>query len=163
MGSIQPFEQIHAARVLNWIRSPEELFHWSTRTDYPWTNHRVFLDWHADPEISACLLSVEGEIVGYGEIWLDESDGSAELARLLVAPEVRGQGIGRVLIAHLLHHLSGTGFTTVWVRILPTNAAALSCYRKAGFVRVSAPEEARLNEGERHQFHWMRKGDVVSR
>jgi hypothetical protein len=40
---------------------------------------------------------------------------------------------------------------------LPHNAAALACYRKAGFVRTTAQAEAEFNRLQPQVYHWLRR------
>ena len=88
------------------------------------------------------------EIVGYGEVWHDPAAGEAELARILVAPDRRGRGVGRRLVALLADRARAAGFDAIWLRVVADNRAAIACYRAAGFVRASAAEESAFNEGQ---------------
>ena len=96
------FDQKWSETVLGWINSAEELLHWSARADFPLTDATVFDEWHSDPEITPYVLLLENEIVAYGEVWFDKADGSAELGRMIVAPNRRRQGIGALLIERLI-------------------------------------------------------------
>lgn len=46
------------------------------------------------------------QLVAYGELWVDDEEAGVELARLIVAPGERGQGLGRRL-ATMLAGLAG--------------------------------------------------------
>jgi RimJ/RimL family protein N-acetyltransferase len=47
------------------------------------------------------------------------------------------------------------GFRDIWVRVLPSNAAALACYEGAGFLRTTADEEACFNRGQPYDYVWL--------
>lgn len=48
-----------------------------------------------------------------------------------------------------------SGFGAVWLRALPWNAAALSCYASAGFVGAPVEREAEFNRGQPRAYAWM--------
>src|SRR5690606_9585103 len=142
---LRPFDRRWAETVLGWISSADELFHWSARSDFPLTQASVFDEWHSDPDVAPYVLRIEQEIVAYGEIWEEETEGSAELGRLVVSPPHRRQGFGRLLIDRLASRTREAGFHEIWVRVLPTNAPALRCYESAGFLRASPEQQATFN------------------
>ncbi|MET8275214.1 GNAT family N-acetyltransferase [Streptomyces sp. NPDC005134] len=83
-------------------------------------------------------MLVEGEkLVGYGELWFDAEEDEVELARIIVAPEARGKGLGRVLVCGLLAQAHESGCADVFMRVHPDNEKALKCYPEAGFVPVA--------------------------
>jgi ribosomal-protein-alanine N-acetyltransferase len=153
--SLEPFDEAYAQAVLDWVRSPAELEEWASVT-YSEPSPALFQQWHADPEVHPFLLFAEGRFYGYGEVWEDRAEAEAELARILVAPGERGRGIGRRLVGLLVQRALDRGFDEIWLRVVPTNAPALACYRRAGFVRAGTEEEARFNEGQPRPYVWMR-------
>ncbi len=44
------------------------------------------------------MVATDGRLVGYGELWLDAEENEVKLARLIVAPELRGRGLGQRLV-----------------------------------------------------------------
>ena len=91
------------------------------------------------------LFVVDGSVVAYGEIWEDEDEDEAELARLIVDPAHRGRGVGRELVRALVGEARRLGWSDVWLRVDPDNEPALRAYAAAGFVRTTAAEEATFN------------------
>jgi [ribosomal protein S18]-alanine N-acetyltransferase len=57
----------------------------------------------------------------------------AELLRVAVAPEERGRGLARQLIAAGFERLRGAGVTSCFLEVRPANASALAVYRALGF------------------------------
>jgi ribosomal protein S18 acetylase RimI-like enzyme len=155
--TLEPFDESQAAIVLGWIRSREEAARWAS------AGHRdlepaLLREWHADPEVRPFVCLEDGLPVAYGEVWDDAEADEAELARIVVAPERRGAGIGRAFVGLLVEQARAAGFDKVWLRVVPDNAPAIACYRGAGFVRASAEEEAAFNEGQPVAYVWMRVG-----
>ncbi len=78
------------------------------------------------------------QIVGYGGIWLSEDE--AHITTIASAPEVRGQGIGELLLNSLIDLALelDARFMTLEVRV--SNRIAQNLYRKYGFeVRGTRP------------------------
>jgi len=117
----------------------------------------VFSAWHADPGVRSFVLIRSGVLLGYGEVWIDAEEREVELARIIVPPERRGERLGRLLVTLLLEQASQTGYQAAFVRVAPGNAAALACYRHAGFAPVSAEERLAFNAGQPLEYEWLRR------
>jgi ribosomal protein S18 acetylase RimI-like enzyme len=152
---LEPFNVEHAEVILGWVQAAEDRDAWASRAHLELTPE-LFCEWHADPDVHAYVLTVDGVLCGYGEVWTDEAEAEAELARVVVPPRSRGRGVGRRLVTLLAERASELGFADVWVRVLPTNVAALAAYAAAGFSRASADEEERFNAGQPRKYVWMR-------
>lgn len=153
-ADLKPFEPIQADLILSWLTSFQDTFWWCGRKTHP-LSPEVFDAWHQDPDIQAFLLWQGDTPVAYGEIWLDTLQREAELGRILVAPEVRGQGIGSQLVTALLDNIDPTATLTVYARIAPPNKASQRCFEKMAFVRLQPEREAELNEWEAQPFVWL--------
>ncbi len=153
--ALVPFEEAHAAAVLGWIRSPAEADAWASLGDRP-LDVSLFAEWHRDPSVHPFTLLADGEAAGYGEVWEDRDEDEAELARIVVAPGLRGRGLGRRLTGLLAVEAWALGFGEIWLRVMPANAPALACYGSAGFVRAARDEEARFNAGQPRSYRWLR-------
>jgi ribosomal-protein-alanine N-acetyltransferase len=62
--------------------------------------------------------------------------GEAEILTLAVAPAMRGQGLGRVLLAAAASHAQTLGATNMFLEVGVDNPPALALYAGQGFVRV---------------------------
>jgi DNA-binding MarR family transcriptional regulator/GNAT superfamily N-acetyltransferase len=77
--------------------------------------------------------------------------GRADLKRMWVAPEARGVGLGRRLLALLEHHAAAAGATILRLETNGSLAEAIQMYRSAGYREVDA-----FND-EAYAHHWFEK------
>jgi ribosomal protein S18 acetylase RimI-like enzyme len=156
---LHPFDPDRAALVASWAAGDAEVIRVWISIDADAVPPDVVAGWSQADDVEAFLFTVaeEGPYVAYGELWLDDEEGEVELARLLVAPELRGRGIGRVLVRELVERARTTHpeLPTVFLRVRPENTRAIRAYHAAGFVDVPEDERASWNEGQPHVYHWM--------
>jgi RimJ/RimL family protein N-acetyltransferase len=155
---LEPFDRSNAPTVLSWVRTYEEREAWASITD-PQPDASIFDRWHADEDVHAFGFFDDDRLVGYGEIWEDRDEHEAELARLIVDPARRGDGVGRSLALALSERARELGYDDVWVRVVPENVAAIKAYAAAGFARTTTEEESRFNDGQPRDYVWMRLAD----
>lgn len=67
-------------------------------------------------------------------LWFDGTH--CALMNMLVAPQARGQGIGRRFLDTMFGYAAGRGATVMWLQVHLENAAALALYKRAGFEKV---------------------------
>jgi ribosomal-protein-alanine N-acetyltransferase len=60
----------------------------------------------------------------------------AEILTLAVAPEARGQGLGRALLKAAASHAAADGAENIFLEVGADNPAALALYAGLGFARV---------------------------
>jgi ribosomal protein S18 acetylase RimI-like enzyme len=155
--SLEPFRPSDAAEIARWASSAEEARRWGGH-DLLWPlDPRVLKAWHADSDVRPFVLREQEALLAYGELWIDDDEREVELARIIVPPERRGSGVGRLLVSRLLEQAARTGHPAAFVRVVPENAAALVCYRAAGFMPVSAHERQRFNQGQPVGYVWLRR------
>lgn len=88
-------------------------------------------DWQRDADARARVLVEDGTVVGYGELWLDDEEDEVELARLIVAPDTRGKGVGPH-VADRLGLPRRTPTRPAAARPVPGRAAARSADLRGG-------------------------------
>ena len=166
--SLEPFRAAHAREVAGWAATAEEARRWGGQAAVWPVAASVFSAWHADPDVWPFVLVRSGVLLGYGEVWIDTEEREVELGRIIVRPEHRGQGLGRLLVTLLLEQAAKTGYRAAFVRVTPNNAAALACYRRAGFAPVGEEERLAFNKGQPLAYVWLRcvlvarsRGDVA--
>ncbi|GIJ32047.1 GNAT family N-acetyltransferase [Micromonospora sediminimaris] len=142
----------HPAVVASWATSAEESRRWCSHDRVTAENVRR---WGTEPDVLAYLALLDGEPAGYGELWLDDDEAEVELARLIVAPALRGRGLGRRMVT-LLTNLARDHHPTVLMRLHPDNVPALRCYTAAGFELVPPDEADQWNRGQPVPYLWLR-------
>ncbi|GHA48736.1 MULTISPECIES: GNAT family N-acetyltransferase [Streptomyces] len=86
----------------------------------------------------------------------DAEEDEAEPARIIVAPGVRGTGLGRVLVQGLLARALRAGFADVHLRVHPGDDRALGCYPGAGFRPVDPGLAESRNTAQPVGYVWLR-------
>lgn len=79
-----------------------------------------------------CLVMEQaGEMIGYAILMmvLDE----AHLLNISVAPSLKGQGLGRYLLGHMMDIGRERGGLNMFLEVRPSNVAAISLYESIGF------------------------------
>jgi DNA-binding MarR family transcriptional regulator/predicted N-acetyltransferase YhbS len=96
------------------------------------------------------LARLDGEPIGCGVLWR-HGPHVADVKRMWVAPEARGLGVGRRLLAELERHARETGVRTLRLETNRALGEAIAMYRSAGYEEV-----APFND-EPHAHHWFAK------
>lgn len=152
-----PFEAERAATVAGWAVTADEVLAWCSGTEAPVPTATVAA-WGEAPDVDAFALFDGATMVAYGEVWVDDDEAEAELARIIVDPSRRGGGVGRALTQLLAAHASQR-YADVFLRVRPGNDRAVRCYLGAGFVRLAVDEEQQFNVGQPVEYLWMRQAD----
>lgn len=99
----------------------------------PWSEPS-FREVLAMPWGFALVGESEGHVVAY--IIGREAAGTGEVLNLAVAPELRRQGIGRMLLRAGLAAFAARGAEEVFLEVRQSNAAAQQLYQELGFQAV---------------------------
>ena len=103
----------------------------------PESNHLVGLGVLVAPNARFFVARQNGRAVGCGAVIL-QTESSAEIKRMWVAPEVRGQGVGRKVLDAIETTARAHGIGVLQLETGIHNTAALGLYRACGF-RHRAP------------------------
>jgi len=145
------FEEEHAEAVLGWVRSANDALGWA-EIPFLRVGPDLFDQWHAERTIVPCVGWLDGEVCAYGQVWEDHVEREAEVARVIVAHELRGQGVGRAFAILLGAEATRRGFRVVLARTARANRAAYACFRAAGFARLDEAEEAAMNFDQSEEY-----------
>ena len=87
---------------------------------------------YAPPSGRLLLASVLGRAAGCVALQRVDED-RAEMKRMYVRPEYRGQSIGRILAAAIVDHARAIGYRRMLLDTLPHMKEAVALYRSIGF------------------------------
>jgi [ribosomal protein S18]-alanine N-acetyltransferase len=85
-----------------------------------------------------------------------------ELARIIVAPDLRGKGIGTDFIRSLLTPALAAGYPDIFLRVRPDNTSAIRAYLRAGFQPVAEALAAEWNEPQPINYTWLQYPTIAS-
>lgn len=83
----------------------------------------------------------ENEIVGGGGIFPSNGlpEDTCELVKMYLYPQVRGIGLGKLLIQKCIAFAKETGFKNIYLETMPELKQALKTYEKFGFEYINGP------------------------
>jgi putative acetyltransferase len=101
------------------------------------------------PRSAYFVVEQEGEIVGGAGVapLAGAPFEVCELRKMYFLPEMRGQGVGTVLLRHCLRAARGFGYQTCYLETLSSMDAARHLYEKAGFRALREPRGASAHFG----------------
>lgn len=141
--TLRPATQEDLRSVLQWITTPETLRLWGGPVlTYPPTPELTWQEMKATEENTFALVDENLEVAGFGQT-LCREEGSVHLARIIVSPALRGQGVGHILCARLIQSaVSRHHPAAITLNVYTANAPALSLYRSLGFSPVTSEDES---------------------
>lgn len=150
---LRPFPAEAAAVVSAWAATREEVIMWCGHPAAPVPAGQIN-DWAREEGVQPFGLYRDGRLVAYGELWTDDGEAATELARLIVDPGERGQGVGRRLVMALAA-VARSRHRRVFLRVHPDNAAARRCYAAAGFEPAGPHLAALWNASQPVRYVWL--------
>jgi ribosomal protein S18 acetylase RimI-like enzyme len=150
---LRSFEVELADVVSGWAQTNQEVLMWCGARTAPVTAEQVSA-WAREDGVQPFGLYRGERLMAYGELWVDDDEAEVELARLIVDPGERGQGLGQHLAAELAR-MARTRHPRVLLRVHPGNIAALRCYAAAGFEPVGRDQAAIWNTGQPFEYIWL--------
>lgn len=80
------------------------------------------------------ILEQDDMIHGYGV--MSDAVGEAHILNVCVHPDSQGEGLGRMLVDHLINAAKRTGNDIVLLEVRPSNKVAIGLYHDMGFCEV---------------------------
>lgn len=140
MPHLKPLTLCDVAPILEWNRNTDAdwLYQWAGR-GYSWPLTAAQLSAKLANGAQIWRIEENGEMIGTIELaGLVSTSRTASVCRFLIAPQHRCRGLGQGALELLCAEAFGPlGLTRLDLRVFDFNAAAIQCYRKAGFREVN--------------------------
>jgi ribosomal protein S18 acetylase RimI-like enzyme len=82
----------------------------------------------------ALFIQLNDQIIGYGQIIIDES--KPYIVNFGIIDEYKGLGYGRILLYHLLNQIIDAGFSFSLLKVDKDNIKAVNLYKSTGFCEI---------------------------
>jgi ribosomal-protein-alanine N-acetyltransferase len=128
-----------------WVKDADTCLRWAgPRLKFPFTPARL-PQLLAEPGANSFVMSRGlAPTLGFGQFWVRDP-GVAHLARIILAPDARGQGLGTTLCELLMAEAArSTGAGAFTLRVYRDNDPALAIYERLGFVVVPGLSDERI-------------------
>jgi ribosomal-protein-alanine N-acetyltransferase len=111
----------------------------------PWSKSAFIHEIHFEKSFFK-VIRVGGQLVGYGGFWnvLDE----AHISNIAIHPDYRRQGLGRILLTHLLEEATAKSATVATLEVRRSNIAAQRLYGSFGFKVIAVRKHYYADENE---------------
>jgi len=131
---------------MRWFPDQDSVSRWgSPNTRYPLKVESFLLDMYWGKISSRIALHTDGRLLGFGQFYPKLE--RCHLARLIIGPAFRGQGLGFRFIAALMRYGSEQlGAEAFSLFVMADNKPALGCYKNLGFKVAAYPEDDLLLE-----------------
>jgi ribosomal protein S18 acetylase RimI-like enzyme len=125
--------------ICRFPQSEQELFFLFPKASYPLTFEQ--LKDAIDRRSDSTVILLNGKIVGFANFYLCEPGKRCAIGNVVVAPDARGQGVGKYLIETMIQ-IAFTKYkvTEVEISCFNQNTGGLLLYQKAGFQPFSIEE-----------------------
>ncbi len=138
-GKMRPYEPAQESLVLSWIPDETTYLRWSAGTVGQWPlaagmlNEKVF----AYTGNRVLLWHWQGQPAGFINLFPQKNkEDGFRFGYVLLDPALRGQGLGKRMIACAVHYARKTmKATSMHLSVYQNNPAAISCYEANGFQR----------------------------
>ena len=143
--SLRPPEAADYAALGGWVTDADTCLRWAgPRLNFPFTPARL-PQLLAEPGANSFVMSRSlAPALGFGQFWVREP-GVAHLARIILAPAARGQGLGTTLCELLMAEAArNTGAGAFTLRVYRDNDPALAIYERLGFAVVPELSDERI-------------------
>ena len=139
MLTYRPVQEADISFICQFPQSEHELFFLFPKASYPLTIEQ--LKNAIDQRTDSTVVLLDDKVVGFANFYICEPGKKCAIGNVVVAPETRGQGVGKYLIATMVQ----IAFTKhkakeVQISCFNQNVAGLLLYQKLGFRPVAIEE-----------------------
>jgi diamine N-acetyltransferase len=92
----------------------------------------------ADPGVWWDKLLLDGELAAFAQYERSDPPGTLKIDKLYARHELRGQGLGSMLLRHIEHEARAMGCSRLKLQVNKNNVSAIGAYRKNGFEVVES-------------------------
>jgi len=105
--------------------------------DWRWRKAR-----HIDEDVAAnseglFVAEADGSVLGYISSMIDREAGKGRIPNLAVAPDARGQGLGRALIEYALDYFRSEKLEYAVIETMESNPIGQTLYPETGFQEIA--------------------------
>ncbi len=132
--------------LVGWIKNPEDLVYWAGNTFLGQGFSPQSFKMHLKDKniFPYSKLDSDGNLVAYGEIVRKNKENRLNLCRIIVHPEKRSRGIGKLFCISLIEKSISLGsYESLRLNVLSKNKPALHCYTSLGFKTIGVIPKAR--------------------
>ncbi|MEZ8826082.1 GNAT family N-acetyltransferase [Vibrio amylolyticus] len=142
------FSESQAHQLTTWFQTKQQfllwggfIFNWPLKTDELITHSKLSgLDFYTLNDGDTLLGFIELVRVSHTEM---------RLCRVVVTPNIRGQGLGKQLVKSAVEHIkNNTSCTTVTLAVFSANELAFHCYQSLGFEPIDKGPKHHNVDGE---------------
>lgn len=112
----------------------------------PWTREHFLVELRAHRYAFDVVLEQRRRLIGYACCWI--VDDELRINNIAIAPEQRGRGLGTRLLRWVLLAAVSRGCREATLEVRPGNHAAVSLYRRHGFVETGRRKGYYADTGE---------------
>ena len=142
--TLQPLNNTHIIELMSWFNNQNETAQWAgPYFRYPFTKKTFIEDLNLDDSASFVLVGQQNILLAFGQYY--QRKNKCHLARLVVNPIYRGEGIAATLIKELCKHGQlNLNVTDSSLFVYENNIAAVLAYKKLGFIVAANQEKSSL-------------------
>ena len=133
--------------LFSWINVDKESFRiWAGPVmPFPPSLATLARDLDTEDKPAFVLARSPGPPLGFGQLMAKE-DHRAHLVRIIVSPDIRGQGLGESLCTLLMDEAAARwGSTCFSLNVLASNGPAIRLYQRLGFESAAPPSDSALD------------------
>lgn len=112
----------------------------------PWSYYAFYSEITSNVNAYYITAKYDKKIIGYAGIWIIIDEG--HISNIAVHPNYRRQGIGGILLTHLIEYSKQKGVKLITLDVREKNLPAQQLYKKYGFEVISIRKNYYSDTGE---------------
>ena len=120
----------------------------------PWSESSFRYELLENPYASLFVARAGPMVLAFACLWIIDQE--VKINNIAVHPSYRGRGVATRFLKFLIEHAATQGCREITLEVRPSNQAALSLYRKAGFVPIGRRKQYYTDTHEDAIVMWLR-------